>query len=730
VTSRSFADDVRSRTNAQLRRLVLRRPDLARPAPADLTGLAARAATRPSVQRAIEALEADALRVLEAVLVTDEKAAPALLGASKKSVTPHLNSLRELGLLWSSPEGLKPARAVAEVIPEPAHLGPPARELGVRPPPDIEAAVAQCSEQARTALDRLRWAGPRAAFPSERARAVREELVGASLVAPTEEHAAVLPREVGLALRSGRLYADALTRPAPEAGPLDPAEVDRAGGGAAYEVLVRVEELATLWTGERPRVLRSGGLGVKDHKAAGSALEVSAEESAFVIELAAAAGLIGRTSDAVPVFLPTPAYDEWVDAEPAERWTLLAQTWWATLRAPSLCTDLDQPGGAPNVLAAEASWPLLRTRRHEVLGVLFALPEGQPATLDEIGELLRWHLPLRLPRTAPTRADIVIREAQWLGVVGQRALTHAGRDLVAGNQPTVTMPTPIDELLVQADLTAVAPGALSDDLRRFMHRAADIESRGAATVYRFTPTSIREALDGGADADDVLARLREASRTPLPQPLEYLIGDVARRHGQTRIGSASCYLRSDDEASLQAVLTDRALAPLQLRRIAPTVLVSPAHTTTVLEMLRENKHSPIAESASGAVVGAGQTRDRAPTPRPAQPVAVSLVDEPLAERLIVAMRVGERDRPEPSAGPRIPSTEPSVTRSLLQEAVGTDLKVWIGYAEPSGELRRALFRPRRIEGGRVSGLVSAGENDPEHPRTFSIHRITGIASRD
>ncbi|MEO8850468.1 MAG: helicase-associated domain-containing protein, partial [Allobranchiibius sp.] len=205
------------------------------------------------------------------------------------------------------------------------------------------------------------------------------------------------------------------------------------------------------------------------------------------------------------------------------------------------------------------------------------------------------------------------------------------------------------------------------------------------------------------------------------------IGDVARRHGQTRIGSAGCYLRSDDEASLQAVLTDRALAPLQLRRIAPTVLVSPAHATTVLEMLREHSHSPIAESSSGAAVGAGSAKDRAPTPRPAPPVAVSLVDESLAERLVTAMRAGERDRPEPSAGPRIPSTEPSVTRSLLQEAVSTNVRVWIGYAEPSGELRRALFRPRQIEGGRVSGLVSPGENDPEHPRTFSIHRITGIA---
>lgn len=727
MTSRSFADEVRGRTDPQLRQLVLRRPDLARPAPADLTGLAARAATRPSVQRAIEALQADTLRVLEAVLICDEKNAPALLGTTKKAVTPHLKSLRELALLWKSPEGLKPARAVAEIINEPARLGPSALELSVRLPADIAAAVEQCSQSTRTALDRLRWAGPRATFSSERAHAVRDELIAASLAAPVDDDAAILPREVALALRGGRLYADALARPEPAAAARKPSDVNQTGGTAAYELLARVEELALLWASERPRVLRSGGLGVKDHRAAATALEISPEQAAFVIEMAAATGLIGRTSEAVSVFLPTPAYDEWLDADPAERWALLADTWWTTLRAPNLSTDEDIPGGTANVLAPEASWPLLRTRRHEVLGVLAALPAGQPATLDEVGELLRWHLPMRLPLTAPTRADIVLREADWLGLVGLGALTAAGRALVAGTTPKPSIPKPTDELLVQADLTAVAPGALSDDLRRFMHQAAEVESRGAATVYRFTPTSIRTVLDAGADADDVLARLRRVSRTPLPQPLEYLVGDVARRHGQTRIGAAGCYLRSDDEASLQTILADRALAPLQLRRIAPTVLISPAHPTTVLEMLREHRHAPVAESASGTVIAARAAKDRAPTPRPAQPVAVSSVDDSLAERLIAALRTGERERPEPAAGPRIPSTEPSVTRSMLQEAVGTGARVWIGYAEPSGELRRALFRPRRIEGGRVAGLISPSETDPEHPRTFSIHRITGIA---
>src|SRR6478752_3689339 len=65
--SRSLADDIRGRSDAELIDLVLARPDLARPAPADLTSLAARAGTRASVQRAVEALDRGHLQVLATV---------------------------------------------------------------------------------------------------------------------------------------------------------------------------------------------------------------------------------------------------------------------------------------------------------------------------------------------------------------------------------------------------------------------------------------------------------------------------------------------------------------------------------------------------------------------------------------------------------------------------------------------------------------------------------------
>src|SRR5665213_1456856 len=141
--------------------------------------------------------------------------------------------------------------------------------------------------------------------------------------------------------------------------------------------------------------------------------------------------------------------------------------------------------------------------------------------------------------------------------------------VVAASELDALLPKPLDHVLLQADLTAVAPGPLVSELARELAMAADIESTGGATVFRFTDGSIRRALDAGRSAADLHAMLATRSRTPVPQPLTYLIDDVARRHGRVRIGVAGAYLRCDDEAVLNEVLADRRAESLRLRRLSP-----------------------------------------------------------------------------------------------------------------------------------------------------------------
>jgi hypothetical protein len=290
------------------------------------------------------------------------------------------------------------------------------------------------------------------------------------------------------------------------------------------------------------------------------------------------------------------------------------------------------------------------------------------------------------------------------------------------------LPEPVAHVLLQADLTAIAPGPLAGGLSTFMRMVADVESRGGATVYRFSPDSVRRTLDAGWSLDQVLAALGDASHTPVPQPLDYLIRDVARRHGQARVGAMRAYIRCDDEATLGTMLAERALGPLQLRRIAASVLVSPVAADTVLEFLRENGFAPAAETPDGGLVVPTAGRHRTP-PQRRSPAAVTtrLVDDELVTTLVGALRAGEeaaayqREQLATRQGPALTSTDPTTTLAVLRDAAADRQPVWLGYSDADGRVQRLLFYPDRVEGGRVHGLVDG------MARTLSIHRVTGAS---
>ena len=72
----------------------------------------------------------------------------ALLGADAAEVRPLLDDLWTLALLWRSPEGLRVARTVSEVLPHPAGLGPRAADSFVEVPPAEECPDAVFVEDA------------------------------------------------------------------------------------------------------------------------------------------------------------------------------------------------------------------------------------------------------------------------------------------------------------------------------------------------------------------------------------------------------------------------------------------------------------------------------------------------------------------------------------------------------------------------------------------------------
>jgi hypothetical protein len=643
-------------------------------------------------------------------------------------------------------------------------------------------------------LDRLVWGPPYGQVTHDPAPHLRR-LLDRGLLLPTAPGTVVLPREVALHLRAGRAHrAPEPVPPVVEAAATHrPQVVDATAAGQALAALATVEDLLKDWHEGGPAVLRAGGLSVRDLKRTAVALDVPEPVAAFWVELAYAAGLLASDGEADERYAATPAYDEWRELPAAERWARLAEAWLTATRTPGLVGGRDARDRTLSALGPNLDRSAAPEVRHRVLALLAGLPEGSAPAEESVLARLRWERPLRGPRRdgrdgedddLRTRlARWTLSEAELLGVTGRGALAAPGRALIGAPEPprpadppeesdgpgaklpvhhrapaalpspsaaeraaaTATaarllaplLPEPLDHVLLQADLTAVAPGPLERPLAEMLGVLADVESRGGATVYRFTPGSVRRALDAGRTAADLHAFLARHSRTPVPQPLTYLIDDVARRHGQLRVGAASAYVRCDDDATLDEILADKRAAGLRLRRLAPTVLAAQADPAALLEGLRAMGFAPAAESAGGAVLIARADAHRTPPRSAPEPVpdGPPVPDDTLLAAAIRAVRAGDLAstaprKPGPGSGEgtpaangELPRTGAAETLATVQAAVLTGEALWIGYVNAEGAASQRVIAPIRVEGG----FVTAYDHTADEVRTYPLHRITGVA---
>jgi hypothetical protein len=507
--------------------------------------------------------------------------------------------------------------------------------------------------------------------------------------------------------------------------------VDRAGAAASAEFVRHLELLLEHWGSDPPKVLRAGGLGVRDVRAAAELLHVGVDEAAHIVECAHATELVADAYDGDDhVWMPTETFDVWLDRSVSERWALVVSAWLRSDRVFGL-TGRAPADRRQNVLGADVERPWIATTRRQVLECLSGLPEDTALAsgtgVPSLVQLVRWQRPRR-PSLRSEAAAWIVAEASSLGVVGAGALTAHGRAaLEAPTEIAKTLdpllPVPVDHILLQADLTAVAPGPLESRLARGLGLLADIESRGGATVYRFTESSLRRGFDAGWGANDIHEFLRSSSRTGIPQPLTYLVDDVARRFGSVRVGVASAFIRSDDEHALLELMHQPWAAALRLHRIAPTVVVSQSPADVVLARLRESGQAPVAEGADGSIHLIRPATLRAPSTRrpPRRPQGLDEARRTAqALATVNAIRVGDRasaSRPRSAA-----ATAPDRIIAVLREAAETKGSVWLDYLDRDGAMTQRLVDPVRVEGG----WLAAHDERAGEPRRFALHRIQAV----
>ncbi|RZS86878.1 SAP domain-containing protein [Motilibacter rhizosphaerae] len=637
--------------------LSLRADALAEPRPETLGDLAARLESGMSGMRALSLVDGHGFAIAQAAAALGD----GFTTADLESLVPEpagtaraaLEELARRGLVWRDGEEWRSSRGFRRLFPDALGLGPALEEVlegytvaelrdylsahGISPDgrravllqrllhrlrdPDTTAAVlsggppgtvelfSRLLVEPLTELDYPDYiAGHRSS------RYARTDRPGAWLLQMGVLHRvdygqAVLPRDIHLAIARAMGTPETVPlRPAPPAPvpvAVEVTAVERACAGAAAACLDTCRAVLEAVASAPPPALKTGGLGVREVRRLAKEIGRGEQEIAFALQVAGEAGLADGTGDSV---LVTPAYDEWSAAAPEQRYAVLLAAWWGMASTPGRPVGREARGSVltapPRTQVAATPERLLR---HDLIRTLVAL--GGAVPWEPLTAWRAFQRPLAFPDELADHAASVAEEAERLGVVALDAAGPAARALVEGSVDDLLaaaralVPSAGTVATFQADLTALVAGSPPAGLSALLGSLADVESRGAATVWRFSAGSVRRAFDAGATAEGIVADLeRVAAKLPLPQPLTYLVHDVARRHGAVHVVPVACCVVGQDAALLAEVVRTRALAGLGLRALAPTVLAGAKPPEATLDALRAAGYAPVLEDTSGAIV--------------------------------------------------------------------------------------------------------------------------------
>lgn len=558
-----------------------------------------------------------------------------------------------------------------------------------------------------------------------------------------------MPAEVTLALR-GPDYRAPFTAQAPAMNTND-VEPDAVESESAVAATAFADHaLAILDRVHRsplPR-LKSGGVGVRELKRLAKTVACSEVDARMSLELAHGSGLLETSSDQV---CTSERFGPWRAQDPGIRFTVLLRAWLRMGRTPSEAHDLEDK--SIPALAPKEDCAGCRESRLALLEETSRSASGVAADRSCVAPVMLWRRPLLhgSPQDGGMPFATLWHEAELLGLLSHNAISHLGHVVLEGNehaiaaQSSALLPRSSDLATFGTDLTAMVIGAPSARVSSLLDSCADREGRGGATIWRLCPNSVRRALDDGTTGPELERSLASVAATTLPQPLSYLIADVARRHGLLRVSPAVSVIRSEDTALLAEVAVNRRLKSLGLSLLAPTLLACEVPVEEALAAMRTAGYFPMPERKDDvastrvngipAVSGAAPAGSRGdlvlnmatllednglpkPVPEAADPTSV-------AARLVGKGKRSLRVAPsgtEAELG-RLNRRLPDSEVRQLAHAIDHGLHAVIDYMSTSGGRTVRAINNIQLIGGTLYALSGRRQED----REFTVSRIQSVS---
>ncbi|MFL0358620.1 helicase-associated domain-containing protein [Curtobacterium flaccumfaciens] len=462
----------------------------------------------------------------------------------------------------------------------------------------------------------------------------------------------------------------------PAAPALDAAALERArttGAEQAFATMTVLAELLRAVDAGAVRELVKGGIGMPLARTLAERIGTDAELVAGRLALLDG---IGFADPDTGRWIVTDAGHAWLLAGWPERWVSLVAAWSDTL-PPAVHQVLELADGDLRDLVPLGRW---------------AYPAGS-----------RWLDALVLD---------VAGTAASLGLAVDGIVTSTGRSLLDGDaeQAADDLPGTVDRVYLQHDLTVIAPGPLAPVDDDALRTVAVLEAPGLAARYRISEDTLRAAFRAGHSRDDLLSLLGRLSATGIPQPLAYLIDQVAGRDGSIVVdrgpGGVGTEVRGTAD-QLDLVGVDAELRQLAWERPDLTTLTTRYPPHVVHTALEDQRYPAVLTTAARPEAHHGPPGRRSPTGRSPEQSAHALV-----ERLRLTTQRGDAEPEQEWLGRQI------------DLAVRGRTPIRVTVRMPDGSERPFSIVPTSVAAGRVRGRDTAVDVE----RTLPLSLVVSVES--